>query len=326
MRETSKGFEIRGKPSDGTDRRAAEKLLQERRRTAGTPHFVGPKAERVTFEDLAAMYVTDYTVNRRRTLDHAERHVRNLRTTFGLDRAIDLTTDRIDAYKAARLADGLQPGAVNRELAALRRMFSLAVRAGLLPHRPYIAMLDESGATREGFVEPAEFEAVCANLPADLQDVARFAYLMCWRIGAVRALEWRDVDLRNRTLQLRAASAKNKRAKTLPLTGDVLAILQRRAADRDPAVPVVFTREGAPIGEFRKTWKTAAKAAGLGGLLFHDLRRSAARNAIRAGVPERVGARRLAHALRARSLQRHVREGSRRSARPDEPLCRQAVR
>src|SRR5205823_9396244 len=119
-------------------RRAAEKLLKERRRTAGTPHFIGPKAERVTFDDLAALYLTDYKVNRRRSLDHAERYVRNLRASFGLDRALDITADRIAAYTAQRLTDGLQPGAVNRELAALRRMFSLAVRAGKLPHRPHI--------------------------------------------------------------------------------------------------------------------------------------------------------------------------------------------
>src|SRR5262245_46651012 len=126
-------------------------------------------------------------------------------------------------------------------------------------------MLDESGNVREGFLEPAEFEAVRAHLPDYLQDVARFAYLTCWRIGAVRALEWRDVDLRARKLQLRTTSAKNKRAKTMPLVGDVLAILTRRAEDRDPA-----------------------KVAGLGGLLFHALRRSGARNAVRAGNAERV--------------------------------------
>lgn len=54
--------------------------------------------------------------------------------------------------------------------------------------------------------------------------------------------KWRDVYLRARTLQFGAASAKNKRAKTLPLAGDVLAILARRAADHDPAVPFVFKR------------------------------------------------------------------------------------
>src|SRR5262249_13855973 len=37
---------------------------------------------------------------------------------FGLDRALDITADRVAACTAQRLADGLQPGALNRELAA----------------------------------------------------------------------------------------------------------------------------------------------------------------------------------------------------------------
>jgi len=282
-----RGQQVR-ESSKSTHRRAAENLLKERRRTAGTPQFVGPQAERVTFDELAAMYLTDYRVNGRRSLKHAQRYVQHLRAAFGLDRAVDLTTDRIEVYKGQRLEAGLQPGAVNRELAALRRMFSLAVRAGKLPHRPHIAMLAEDNV-REGFLEPAEFEAVCAHLPPYVQDAARFAYITCWRIGALRALEWRDVDLRARTLQLRAASAKNKRAKMIPLAGDLLSLLERRAAGRGPALPYVFSgRDGGRLCDFRKALKRAAKAAGVGGLLFHDLRRSAARIAIRSGVPEQV--------------------------------------
>src|SRR5206468_8473561 len=142
VRESSKGFICTkdGKPSDGTDRRAAVKLLKERRRTAGTAQFIGPQVERVAFSKLAAMYLTDYQVNGRRSLGEAQRAVRHLRAAFGLDRAIDITAARIDAYKVARLAEGHKPATINRELAALRRMFTLAVRADILPRRPHIAL------------------------------------------------------------------------------------------------------------------------------------------------------------------------------------------
>src|SRR5439155_15040584 len=92
-------------------------------------------------------------------------------------------------YKAGRLAQGKAKATVNRERSALRRMFSLAVKAGRLSWRPAIAMLDESDNMREGFLEPSEFEAVRKHLPPDVVDAATFAYLTDWRRGEVLGLE-----------------------------------------------------------------------------------------------------------------------------------------
>src|SRR5262249_30303694 len=79
-----------------------------------------------------------------------------------------------------------------------------------------------------------------------------------------------------------------KRSKVIPLAGDLFALLQRRADDRRLDCPYVFHREGRRLGDYRKGWAAASAAAGLSGIVPHDLRRSAARNAVRSGVPERV--------------------------------------
>jgi integrase len=286
-------------------RPAAERLLRERLRTAGTAQFIGPQTERVTFDAMASLYLTDFRVNGRRSLVDAERNVRVLAQVFGTDRALDITAPRIAAYTEQRLADGMQPASVNRELAALRRMFKLAVMRGLLPTAPVIVLLAEHNV-REGFMEPAEFEGVAGTLPPDLVDPARFAYTAGWRKGEVATLEWCDVTLEYRgetivggTIRLRGSNSKNGRPRVLVLDGDLLAIIVRRVADRRLDCPFVFHRDGRPIGDFRKAWRRACGAAGVESRRFHDMRRSAVRNLVRAGVPERVAMAMTGHKTRA---------------------------
>jgi hypothetical protein len=135
-----RGQEIR-ESAKTTSEHKARALLRERLRSAGTQEFIGPAAQRVTFEDLAVLYLTDYRLNGRRSLRDATRNVETLREVFGIDRALDITADRIAAYTARRLEAGLKPASVNRELAALRRMFTLAIRTGKIATRPHIALL-----------------------------------------------------------------------------------------------------------------------------------------------------------------------------------------
>jgi integrase len=279
----------------------AGRLLKSRYRQIAQRRFVGPGEDRVLLTDLLDMLIVDYRNNRRRSLETLTFRLAPLRKAFALDRAVDVSEERVERYKASRLAEDAAPATVNRELAALKRAFRLGVEQKRISGAPTIKLLAEHNV-REGFLEPADFEAVVSHLPKYLQDAARFAYISGWRKGEVASLEWSDVDRTNARITLRREHSKNGEPRVLPLTDTLAALIERRWDARQvktvagaTLAPFVFHRAGQPIGDFRKAWAKACKAAGVFGTLFHDLRRSAVRNMERAGVSQAVAMKVTGH-------------------------------
>ena len=129
--------------SSGSESEAkARNLLKKRIGEIGRGRLIGPVEEKVTFEEMSQDFLTDYQINGKRSLRSAKLSVSHLEGFFGLDRALDITTDRIRAYVSYRQGEGASNGSVNRELAGVKRMFSLAVQAGKLSSRPYVPTLE----------------------------------------------------------------------------------------------------------------------------------------------------------------------------------------
>ena len=284
--------------SESESESAAKKLLKKRIGEVAQGRLLGANQDRLTFDDLTQALLADYQINGRRSLRSARLSISHLRKFFGFDRAVDITTDRIKAYAADRQKAKAANASINRELAALKRMFSLAVEDGRLSHSPYIPTLEEDNA-RQGFVDHSAFVSLRASLAEYLRDPIAFLYLSGWRLGEMKALEWRDVDLAGRVVYLRPEISKSKEGRLLPLSGELLEIVKRAHARRRPDCSFVFHRDGEPIGDFRKAWSTACKAAGLHSILVHDLRRTAVRNMVRAGIADRVAMTLSGHKTRS---------------------------
>ncbi|MGH8012726.1 MAG: tyrosine-type recombinase/integrase [Candidatus Binataceae bacterium] len=276
---------------------AARKLLRERLTDLGRGRTAAITADKVTFSELAQALIDDYRVNGQRT-EAAAGAIAHLRECFGDDMAADIRTPRIRAYIAQRQKDGAENATVNRELSALRRAFNLMIKDGVLEAAPYVPMLAEHN-TRQGFLEPAAFERLLVCFPGYLRDPVEFLYRSGWRVGEMRSLEWRDIDLTAREIRLRPENSKNKRGRVVPLVGRLLAVIDRAREKRRLDCPFVFHIAGQPIGDFRKAWRNAIKAAGFGKLLIHDLRRSAVRNMVRAGISENVAMQVSGHKTRS---------------------------
>lgn len=290
----------------------AKKLLVTREAAKGRGEPVGAHVGKLTFADAAKDIINDYTVNGRRTLGHLKRRLdKHLTPVFGNRRMANITTAEIRAFVVDRLEAKASKAEVNRELAVLKRMFTLAVQAGKLLHRPHISMLRENNV-RTGFFERAEFEAVRSHLPAYLQPLSTFAYLTGWRIiSEVLPLRLAQVDLQAGVVQLEAGTTKNDEARMFHfaaltelrqmLTAQVASAEQISRAESRVVGHVFHDSNGSAVNprELRKAWASACKEAGYPGKLLHDFRRSAVRNLVRAGIPERVAMMMTGHKTRS---------------------------
>ncbi len=272
----------------------ANKLLKRRLGEISAKNFV-PDEEKVDFEDLAQSLEADYKLNGRRSLKTAAlNNIGHLRGFFGFDRAVDITSDRIRRYQVLRREQGASVATANREVGILRRMFSLAMESEKLSRKPVFKML-KGERVRQGFVEHGDFLKLLEYLPAHLKPFVEYLYYSGWRKGAAKNLEWSQVDLEGCTVRLRMEDSKNAEPWVLPLYGRLWEIVQERLRQRRLDIKLVFHHKGRGIGDVRKAWATACKQAGLSGLIPHDLRRCAARNLSRAGVPEVVAMKITGH-------------------------------
>ena len=134
-----------------------------------------------------------------------------------------------------------------------------------------------------------------------------FAYLTGWRVrDEVVKLIWSNVDFKAETVRLEPGTTKNKDGRVIYMTPDLRALLEGQrektlALQRqtDKIIPLVFHNEDYPIRNYYKAWHKGCEEAGLSGKIPHDFRRTAVRNMVRAGIPERVAMQMTGHKTRS---------------------------
>jgi len=167
-------------------------------------------------------------------------------------------------------------------------------------------LLGESEA-REGFISAEALESIARHLTPDMAVAVKMLFALAWRKSEVLGLQWSEVGLETGAVHLAADRCKDGRKRDGYLDPATLALLvQHRARvtawEKQTGVitPYVFPGPvaGQPVQDFVKSWRTATKRSGYAGTLVHDLRRSAIKDMIKSGTPEKVCMQASGHATR----------------------------
>jgi integrase len=272
----------------------ANRFLKRRNGEVVTGRLTGSGPERVRMRTVLEAVADDYKENRRKSLRDVQiRLEKHLIPALGEVRAADFGTWHIKQYIARRRSEEAHNSTINREFAIVSRGFHLALAGDppVVSRVPHIPKLPEDNV-REGFLDLDGFRRLLSELPVHLRPLFVVGYQTGVRSGELKKIQWPQEDWKASQIFDSRRTTKNGMRTPCRSTATLGAWLEMAKAERDAkfaACPwVFFDDSGKQIGTFRKAWASACRRAGVPGLLFHDLRRSAAMNMDRAGVPRRV--------------------------------------
>jgi integrase len=307
-------YSVNGRPtyeSTGkTKETEARHVLNERLGRAATGQTILKRVDRIQWEEIAKDLRQHYQTTGTRNLTEAEYRLKHLAPFFAHRRIATIGGAEITAYVNHRLGEGAAPATVNRELETLGRTLRLAYENNKLMRVPVIHKLKPS-PPRQGFFEREQYEAVRRHLQPDHQLAVTIAHTYGWRMQSeVLTLELRQVDLEAGALCLEPGTTKNDDGRVVYLTPELKSLLATqiervRALQRETGqiTPYLFPHlvgqhRGKWMQNFKKTWKAACEKARCVGMLRHDFRRTAVRNMVNLGVPERVAMKVSGHRSR----------------------------
>lgn len=261
----------------------------------------------------------------------AANHLTVLKQFFG-DRLIgQITTQSLRDYRLSRLKQGsrhpsikegtkvpVKLATINRELSAMRRIMRYAYGQGWVTKDIFfkaevidasaeiertrklsaaeeVLLLEACQGTRQVPYERTRHgkqESIIATHNVDnphLKAMILLAIDAGMRRGEILKLEWKDIDFRAGLIRILGTNTKTERERLVPLT-------ERVKAELYNVKEFSYGDRPFPFRDFKRSWATAKRIAGIEDLHFHDLRRTAITRWIQQGNPIALAGKIAGHA------------------------------
>ena len=231
--------------SYSSEKTEAERLLKRRLADAAVGKIKEFVPSSTTVSQLIQLVVEDYKLTRKRSLeDLCARSEKNIIPRIGSIPVANFRDRAVRTYIVERRESGASDATVQRELAIIRRGFHLGLRNDppLVERIPIFPKLDLDNA-RQGFIEHAQYLKLRNALPDHLKAIFVVGYHLGMRLGELRKLRWDQVEFEEGQIRLSASQTKGKRARTLPIFGEMkewLAFQLDKRNEKWPDLPWVF--------------------------------------------------------------------------------------
>jgi integrase len=303
------GLRLR-EPASNDKREAAEALkVREAEIIQGTfrqSFHIKRRDRKRIFDDMVTEYI-EIKANKRSL--RCDRSIFNDMKTLPMFKGrllSNITADDIEKYRETR-RERASGATVNRSLALLSNMFTVAIRLGYAEKNPVkgIKRFKESPGKRRRFIfSPDEIQGLMAAAPDHLRPILTVAFWTGLRKGDILGLRWDNVDFAGHTITL--TMEKTEEPIIIPMVPGLEETLRKLHADSEPGFPYVFKsvrskwkmRDGKRIrgekgagefsrpGDIKNAFSAALVRSGLGdkGYWFHDIRRTFATTLWNRGV------------------------------------------
>jgi integrase len=283
-----------------TNRDLAKKLLARWETEVFEGRFQLIKTRAPFFEDWANQFLQ--TISNVNTRSRYTASVNNMKLRMGKLRVSQITADRIEDFRDERLAAGVGPATVNRDLVPLRMMLRKAQKRRFIARSPFVDVesLEEKSMRRKPHIVPySEEERILTVADSHIRALAVLILETGLRSNCeALVLKWADIDFESDTIRVResktAAGIRN-----VPVSGrckaELLAWRNRVGPEFSPYVFPNMRNPSRTLKDIRRSWAKALKLAGIPYFWLYNLRHTHASRLSAAGVPDLFVAQMIGH-------------------------------
>ena len=240
------------------------------------------KDRKIRFEDFAKEYL-DYAKINKRSWGRDESSLKRLLPFFGNMLLSKIAVRHIEEYKRMRL-EKVKTGTINRELASLKHMFTIAEKLGKFDGKnpvKQVKFFQERQYVMK-ILDREEINRLIDTAAGHLKSILIIAVSTGMRKGEIFNLRWSDIDFVDHYIHIK--KTKSNVMRKVPMNGVVATTLKNIERKSEFIFPSFWSKKHKHIMEVFRLFKAACKKAGIRDLRFHDLRHTAATLMVTGGI------------------------------------------